>query len=737
VHRLLKRLMPGHGSRPARRARDAHLRPRVEVLEDRTVPTTIMWTGQGDGISWSVGNNWDLMRAPAAGDDAVIAGAAVTHSSQSGNSPLNSLSLSNATLNLSGGSVMTSTIQGSLSKIVLQGGTIAGPSATDDVDHVGAGVTIHCTSAGGTVSGLIADGTIDVKAAGARVTIVDGMTLNGTILVGDDNGTTYGQVFFSHSPGDFPENIGGPGQIVLGGSSYNLLAIATPNTTVEFETDTVIHGKSGQILTQFASSTYLNAATINADMAGGIWTVSLGIGDMGTNQGTIKVTNGDSLSLGGTWTNNPNTDSGTLSVAGGTLTLGGTWSSSGLIDVSGGTLNLGGAFTTPTGTYSRTGGTVNLTGMLNNGGSTLALDANTGSWNFSGRINGGMITEADGAQLLPTPVYPTPPVLDGVTLDGDLDLTRTNGVAVVLVDGLTLNGTLAVGNVPGTTGGIVYSGNAETIDSSDGTGNILFGGSTNNYVMPYASLPWTVTFGPGLTIHGKNGTLTGPTTYVNQGTIAADTTGGTLTINSAAWSNSGTVQASNGGTLSASAPTNFSGGTLTGGTWKVFTNSTLRVTLPSSIVTNAATIVLDGANSNFYRDSGMSNALVGFATNSANGSFTVQNGRNFTTMSDFENDGTLIVGPGSTFNVHGNFTQSSMATLDLQLAGTFPGQYGTLAVTGTAMLDGTLLDTGTANSGDQFWMVLTYGARIGDFLPSTDFSWTFDDTNGFMNLTKQ
>ena len=49
----------------------------------------------------------------------------------------------------------------------------------------------------------------------------------------------------------------------------------------------------------------------------------------------------------------------------------------------------------------QTGGTVNLTGTLNNTGATLTLNATTGSWNLAGgTINGGTLAFADGQTLL-------------------------------------------------------------------------------------------------------------------------------------------------------------------------------------------------------------------------------------------------------------------------------------------------------------------------------------------------
>ena len=55
------------------------------------------------------------------------------------------------------------------------------------------------------------------------------------------------------------------------------------------------------------------------------------------------------------------------------------------------------------GTFTNSGGTVNLTGTLNNTASTLTLNATTGSWNLAGgTISGGTLAFADGQNPLIT-----------------------------------------------------------------------------------------------------------------------------------------------------------------------------------------------------------------------------------------------------------------------------------------------------------------------------------------------
>ncbi len=69
------------------------------------------------------------------------------------------------------------------------------------------------------------------------------------------------------------------------------------------------------------------------------------------------------------------------------------------------------------GTFNRTGGVVNLTGVLDNRTQTFALNAATGSWKLDGgKIWGGTIATSDGAALS-TSTFGT---LDGVTLNTDM-----------------------------------------------------------------------------------------------------------------------------------------------------------------------------------------------------------------------------------------------------------------------------------------------------------------------------
>src|SRR5438552_14188669 len=100
------------------------------------------------------------------------------------------------------------------------------------------------------------------------------------------------------------------------------------------------------------------------------------------------------------------------------------------------------AFTTAgVGKLDRNGGVIKIIGNLDNTGTTLALNANTGSWVLDGgTIHGGHITFADATALqLSTSLLA---VLDGVTLDSDWIIPDVATVGIS--GGLTINATLTL-----------------------------------------------------------------------------------------------------------------------------------------------------------------------------------------------------------------------------------------------------------------------------------------------------
>jgi hypothetical protein len=283
----------------------------------------------------------------------------------------------------------------------------------------------------------------------------------------------------------------------------------------------------------------------------------------------VTVSGPGTVTISGSWTNN-----GTFNVTdGGTIDLAGSWVNTGIISETSSTLNLGGTFKTSTlGSVSGSGGIINFTGTLTNDGElTLHGAAINPRYQLrGGTIIGGVINTVDGAELATTPSGGT---LDAVTLAGTLRIADLFFNSFVNVsNGLTLDdGTVSLdGN-----GAFNFLG-SQTLD---GSGNVqLLGGDATKGL--FATTAGTVlTIGAGISIHGTSATI-------------GRASGGAVTVH-------GEIASNSGGTITVYNSTNYGAGTLTGGVWKAEANSILRI-VGADIVTNAATLVLDGSASRLY-----------------------------------------------------------------------------------------------------------------------------------------
>src|SRR5262249_33577054 len=101
------------------------------------------------------------------------------------------------------------------------------------------------------------------------------------------------------------------------------------------------------------------------------------------------------------------------------------------------------------------------------------------------------------------------------------------------------------------------------------------------------------------------------------------------------------------------------------------------------------TVVLDGGTggaAQILDNLNNGDALTGFATLASGGSFTIQNGRNFTPPGGFSNARTLTVGSRSTFTLARAHTETGT---DNVLAG------GTLVLGNGGSISGTITNNGT------------------------------------------
>jgi hypothetical protein len=161
---------------------------------------------------------------------------------------------------------------------------------------------------------------------------------------------------------------------------------------------------------------------------------------------------------------------------------------------------------------------------------------------------------------------------------------------------------------------------------------------------------------------------------VNTGTIEANQSTALIILpSSAGLNNEGTLSVSAGdtmqvGTAAGGALLNFSGTTLTGGTYTV--DGTLKFGASgTSVVTDAANITLTGAGAKIL-DFASQNVLTDLATITSAGSFTIGSGANFTTAGNFTNDGRLTANTSSTFTVTGTLSNFS-STTDTLTGGTY------------------------------------------------------------------
>ena len=135
------------------------------------------------------------------------------------------------------------------------------------------------------------------------------------------------------------------------------------------------------------------------------------------------------------------------------------------------------------------------------------------------------------------------------------------------------------------------------------------------------------------------------------------------------FTNNGTLIVGGGDTFKvAGALSNFSGTTLTGGTYYVA--GTLQFGASGShLVTNSANLTLAGASPQLL-DLGGNNLLTGFNTNASGATFTVAAGGSYTTPGNFTNAGTMDVEQASSLTVAGNLTNSgTVATNNQNLQG--------------------------------------------------------------------
>ena len=483
--------------------------------------------------------------------------------------------------------------------VLASNGTIKNGTIAD----AGSGLTFS----GGTLDGVTYWGPLNLSPASSSLFIKDGITLTGaggsgkgTINLTGSSSTLY--AVGTETLDNATLNIGnGSSSDYVYNDDISAAAVLTlgPNLTInQTGGNAYLYGYDDR-----TGSGIVNEGTINAGFNGGSFTIN----DVSfTNQGTINVSNGDSVTISPT--SFSNAAGGLLSVNGGTLSITATgWTNGGVISESTGTLNLGGSLTlAQLGTVTHTGGILNITGTLDDTGTTLNVGSGTALGAVvlasNGTIKNGTIADAGSGLTF------SGGTLDGVTYWGPLNLSPASS-SLFIKDGITLTGAGGSGkgtiNLTGSSS-TLYAVGTETLDNA--TLNIGNGSSTDYVYNDDISAAAVLTLGPNLTINqtGSNAYLYGyddrtGSGIVNEGTINAGFNGGSFTINDVSFTNQGTINVSNGDGLliQSSTFTNVSGGTLSGGTYVVSGGSTLTLPQNETISILAADVTLSGLGSAF------------------------------------------------------------------------------------------------------------------------------------------
>jgi fibronectin-binding autotransporter adhesin len=483
-----------------------------------------------------------------------------------------------------------------------------------------------------------------------------------------------------------------------------------------------INNTSGSLsLASYPGDSVVNTGVINSTSTSSNYSymyISDGSNSTLTNSGTIEaMTTGSGYATAyvGYGTPTTVTNTGLLEANGSnaTLTLGyanSTWYNTGgtILATNGGTVDLYGAIQNSTltgGTINATGGTVNLLGTMTNSG-TLNAPNGGGIFTLDGAtINGGTI--ASGAVTFGTSTT----TLNGVAMTGNFTLPSASNTYIQVQNNTTFSGgttTFSPSNynvvyVEGASASTAltvaadetWTGNMALYNSSGNPLNVVFQGIIDHL----AGSSYFYGEGYGLTM-------------TNSGTLEASG-GGSLTLGYGNLdyltnTSTGTIEASGSQIYldqNLSVVTNFTGTTLSGGTWVAAAGGLIDFeTTTNTIVTNApgTTLVLSGSGSNI--ESGPSSMGLEHTLTTNNGTLEVLANRNYVGATAIANNGTIELGGGT-------LTATSLTNA----TGSVLSGYGTFNPTGGVTVgSGVLVSPGSTAAGSYIgtldFNTLTLGA---------------------------
>jgi hypothetical protein len=626
---------------------------------------------------------------------------------------------------------------GELGELSMQGGTIH-----SGLIQGGSGNLFAVTSAYGTLDAVQINGPLNITGEAASAYITNGITATGTGGTGAGTINVTGEsAALEIAPTTTALN---DVTINMGASSGGTFLYAgyegAGTLTLGANTNLISSGGTGtDYITQSSTASVVNEGSISVSGTGHALDITP---NSFTNDGTITGANGTTLAVGG-----PSSSTSSLvftNSASGTVTMNGTggattleigeqgnpgdtpsyeWTNAGTIDLTDTDLKLGGYFkTSDIGTLNVSGGSEQLYGYLDNSGSTLTVSSGSLSELSmeDGTIHGGVIQSGSGNLFGVTSAYGT---LDAVQLDGPLNITG-EAASAYITNGITLTGTGGTGagtiNLTGESAALEIGPTTTTLDNLTINMGVSGGGSTFLYAGYEGA--GTLTLGANANLISSGGagtdyiTQSSTASVMNEGSISVADTGHTLYINPNSFTNSGTVTAESSGTLELQSVTftNFSGGTLTGGTYQAESGGTIILPDNEQVTTLAANVLLSGAGSTFETFDTSTSAYVplesSLTTIASGGSLQILADRNYTTTNAITNQGTLGLGGGTfssasltnsgTLEGFGTVTPSITNTGTINATGgTLTASNGIQGTTGTiTVASGAGLTTGAASN---------------------------------------
>ncbi len=587
------------------------------------------------------------------------------------------------TIQLNGGGGSNIQLLGDSTSVMLTGGgiinmTVAGGGGNAFIDQAVGGVTL--TNVNNTIQGagnignggltLVNQATINANSSGQTLLLNGSGGVTNTGLMEASNGGVLqmNSVTVNNGGGHITANSGSNVQIfgnsvIQGGTlTNNGSFFGTPVGQVAYLDSTTSAGVvtiNGTYTTDYNSNTYLrgtftNTGTILVNGGSGSNTQLL------PDSGSVMLQGGGAVTLvttsgGGSAFIDQGVGGVTLTNVNNTIQGAGVIGNGGLTLVNQATINAnssaqtlllnGSGGVTNTGLMEASGGGILQVASItvNNGGGNITANAGSSVQIFSSaHIQGGTLT--NNGSFFGTPVGYVA-YLDGSTGAGAVTINGTytsdTNTETYLLGVINNHGNILLNGgggsnafiAPDTPNVMLQGGGTLTLVTNGGGGNAYIQQGTGGVTLENFDN----------TIQGAGIIGNGGLTLLNDagGTILANAAGQTLLLNgSGSITNNGTFQVNpNAALVVQTGPfTNYASNTLTGGTYNVYGPSTLQIyqlgNTGGEIHNNAATILLDAAGSNFTDAAGL-NALSNFNNNMAAGSFTIQNGRNFTSPSSF------------------------------------------------------------------------------------------------------